>query len=301
MDKVLILGINGFIGKHFQDYIIKRKLSKDYAFIGVDKIGTDKLRAINYKKIELLDYANFQKLILKETPDYIINLTGIFNSGDFKFLEDVNVGISRSIFEIILKKGIKVKNILLIGSAAEYGRNNNLPIKENEPLNPINPYGLTKALQTLYALFFFNNFGINFNIARTFNLVGTDISTSLSVGSFANQIKNTENEIIHVGNLNTKRDFLNVKDGICAFWKILINGRKGEIYNVCSGRSYLMKDILDFLIKNSKKKLKVSVEKKLFKRNDILDSFGDNSKLKKDTGWKEEDNIFSALKGMLEG
>ncbi|MDP2939813.1 MAG: GDP-mannose 4,6-dehydratase [Candidatus Omnitrophota bacterium] len=301
MDKVLILGINGFIGRHFQNYIVEKNLISDFSFTGVDKTEPDKFTGIKYKKIDLLDYSSFQELILEESPDYIINLTGTFNSENFELMEDINVGISRSIFKILLKKGVRIKNILLIGSAAEYGLNNNLPINEYEPLNPINPYGFSKSMQTLYALFYFNNFGINVNIARTFNLVGKDISTSLSIGSFANQIKKAQNgDTIYVGNLNTKRDFLNVEDAISAFWKILINEKKGEIYNVCSGRSYFIKDILNFLIEKSKKKLNVSVKKEYIKTSDTMDSYGDNAKLRKDTGWREENNIFTALKEMLE-
>lgn len=295
MNKVLILGVNGFIGKHFQNYIIKNRLINDFLFTGIDK-SIEKLIDINYKKADLLDYANFQNIILDELPDYIINLTGIFKADSFNELEDVNVGISRNIFEIILKKCISIKNILLIGSASEYGLNSNLPISENSPLSPINPYGLTKAIQTLYSLFYFNNFAINVNVARTFNLIGKDISSVLSIGSFVKQIKNTDNgDTIYVGNLNTKRDFLNVEDAISAYWKILIRGRKGEIYNVCSGRSYYIKDILNFLIEKSRKKLNISVKNEYTRNNDVSDSFGDNTKLKEDTGWKEKGDIFTAL------
>jgi len=300
MDKILVLGINGFTGKHFQDFIVKNKLLKGASFVGADK-AIEKRIGICYKKIDLSCYKDLEKLILGVAPDYIINFAGIFNSKSFSELENINAGISRNIFEVILRNRLTVKNTLLIGSAAEYGLNSNLPIAEEEKLNPVSPYGVSKVIQTVYANYYLANFGANVNIARTFNVVGRYLSELLSVSSFVEQIRKARNgDKILVGNLNTKRDFLDIADVVNAYWKILMNGKQGQVYNVCRGKSLCIKDILDFLIKRSGKKISIEVKKEYLRKNDILDSYGDNSRLKLDTDWKEEKDIFASLSAMLE-
>lgn len=298
MRKVLILGINGFTGKHFQEYIIANRLRDAFSFVGVDKT-IDRPCFIKCKKMDLLSFNNLEKLILDESPDYILNLIGTFNTREPHII-DINAGISRNIFEILIKHKRTVEKILLIGSAAEYGLYNRLPIKENTPLNPITIHGLSKVIQTTYANFYFRNYNLHMNIARTFNVIGRSISPLLSLGSFVSQIRKIKNTgIVYVGNLNSGRDFLDIKDVLSAYWKILLKGKSGEVYNVCSGSSHSIKDILKFLIARSHKKIRIVTRKDYVRKPDLLDSFGDNIKLRKDVGWRQENDIWSALSEML--
>jgi len=299
MNKVLILGINGFTGYHFQRYIEKHGLSRKYRFLGVDKAFNGSC-AIKFKKADLLNYRSLSALITDYSPDYIINFAGIFSSKDIDTMLEINACVSKNLFEIILKNSIKVKNVLLIGSAAEYGLNSKPSTKESERLCPMNYYGLSKVIQTEYAQFYNSAFNINVNVARTFNMIGEHISPSLSIGSFVSQINNAANgDSINVGNLNTKRDFLDVEDVIDAYWKIVLKGKPGTIYNVCSGKAYFMKDVLRSMIRRSKKRISVTVRKDHFKKNDIPVSYGDNSKLRKDTGWKEKSGFEAAISRII--
>lgn len=298
-DKVLVLGANGFMGRHFQDFIMAHRLLDRYAFTLVDTSiakGPDIVR----KKVDLLDYRAFEMLLRTEVPDYVINFAGTFRAPNAILMEKINAGIARDLFEIVLAQGIPVKNILLIGSAAEYGSNTQLPLKEDFTLQPTSSYGFSKVLQTQYAHFYFSNFNINVNLARAFNVVGSGISPLLSIGTFISQIRTAKDRgTIYVGNLNTRRDFLDIQDVLAAFWKILLKGKKGKVYNVCSGKSYCMRDILQFLIERSGKKISVAIRKEYIKKNDVQDSFGDNVKLRRDTGWKEKSDIFAALSKAL--
>lgn len=300
MDKVIILGVNGFIGKHFQAYIVKNKLQKRFTFVGVDS-SIEKLTDIDYIRLDLTDLKRTEGLILRIKPDYIINFAGTFNQRNLNRMLNINVEIPRHILEALARNAIPVKKILFIGSAAEYGKAKRLPIRENAPLLPVSLYGLTKSIQSMYADYYSKNFNIKLNIARTFNIAGRGVSKSLCVGAFANQIKKAkQNDVIAAGNLKTKRDFLNIEDVIDAYWKILLRGKSGEVYNVCSGKSRYIKEILDYLIKGSGKKIKVEVKKENLRKLDIEDSFGSNFKLRKDTGWKEKKGILSGLKQALE-
>lgn len=299
MDKVLILGAGGFTGRHFQNYIARNKLTTDYNFIGVDRV-IDKRIEIDYRQIDLIEGENIRNLIKFERPEYIINFSGVFDSTEDKTVLETNAELSRRILEISTIQSFVIKNILLIGSAAEYGRNDKLPLKEDSSLCPVSLYGLSKVIQTHYALYYHQNFGLNVNVARTFNLIGSGMASFLSISSFLKQIANAVNgDSIYVGNLNTKRDFLDISDAVDAYWKVLINGKRGRIYNVCSGKSYMMKDILDYMIRKTGKEIRVVVNEKHVKKNDISDSYGDNSRLVNDTGWNCNVKVYDAIDKIL--
>ncbi|MCX5782775.1 MAG: NAD-dependent epimerase/dehydratase family protein [Elusimicrobia bacterium] len=286
MKKILILGINGFTGKYLQKYIVKNNLRKKYLFIGVDK-KIDKQIAIKYIVRDLLVDQSLEKIIVSVKPDYIVNLAGILKSNDPLKAIEINANLSLRIFETIVKNKLIVKKILIIGSAAEYGKPKYLPVDETHELNPLNCYGLSKVIQTQYANYYHHNFGLNVNIARTFNLIGEGMPDLLVFGSFVKQISNAKDgDKIYVGNLGSKRDFVDVKYAVEVYWKILLNGKAGEIYNVCSGKSIRIRDIVLDLLKKSEKKLKLSIDKSRIYKNDVPNIYGDNSFLKRQLGIK---------------
>lgn len=282
MKKILILGIGGFTGKHFCEFISEKCLYCDFEFVGVDRVDAISCEHVKFIKSDVIERANLRNILNEEKPNYIINFVGIYHSDDYNELISYNVDISRNIFDIIKGDKLKCDNVLLIGSAAEYGNAKRLPISEGDPLNPVNLYGLSKAIQTQIAKYYNCNYGIPCNIARTFNLIGEHISEHLSIGSFAKQIKNAnDGDVIYVGDLLAKRDYLCVEKAVEAYWKILINGGSGDIYNVCSGRSVMVGEILESMVQKSGKKLGIIQDDGRIKQNDISDSYGDNSKLVK--------------------
>jgi GDP-4-dehydro-6-deoxy-D-mannose reductase len=301
MDKVLILGCNGYIGRNFQKYIHTHGLHKRYCFIGIDRTH-DNNPLIKITAFDLLDCHRLERFIFQERPDYILNLAGSFTEQDFDSLEKINASLSRNIFEIALKGRLNPKKILLIGSAAEYGHCEQLPLFEDQPLAPSNYYGLSKMMQTHYSSYYFRNHHLNITLARTFNIIGPVMPPSLSIGSFVRQIKNIKDSgTISVGSLNTRRDYLYIDDVVHAYWKLLLHGLPGVIYNVCSGRSIAMKDLLESLIAQSQKKISFNIDTMLIRENDINDSFGSNEKIISEIGWKPSNNIFDKLTEILNG
>jgi GDP-4-dehydro-6-deoxy-D-mannose reductase len=295
MDKILLLGCNGFIGRHFQKYMLTNKISLSYEIVCTDK-QFDEIYNYTYIKIDALIYSELEKLILDVEPKIIINLIGIYGSEDINMMFRINAEVPRNIFEIIKQYKLRHAKLLLIGSAAEYGSPISLPLQESAPLNPQNYYGLSKVQQALYASFYYKNYDIHFNIARTFNIIGENNSTLLFLGSVISQLRNAiDGGSITVGNLCSKRDYLAIDDVLAAFWGIILNGRSGETYNVCSGYSINMRDILDKLIIKSGKSIEIKTSQNLFRTGEIDDSYGDNSKLVVDTGWKNEKNIYEVL------
>lgn len=298
MNKVLILGINGFTGKHFIDYIISNNLEQEYEFVGADRvqIANQKIRTII---VDLSVKEQISKILIKESPDYIINLVGVFDKLSLEKLISYNSLISANIFELLIEFKIHVKKILLIGSAAEYGTFVNKKFAESSKLKPASTYGLSKVIQSQIAGYYYSNYNMPVNIARTFNILGPGISENLVIGKFLKDLKKAnEGDSITLGNLNGRRDYLFINDIIDAYWKILINGAPGETYNVCSGRSYLIKDIIDRLLKYSGKRVKIvsSNPAELGKEDQ---SVGSNVKIKKKLHWEQRYNLDESLLMLL--
>ncbi|MDE2027111.1 MAG: NAD(P)-dependent oxidoreductase [Candidatus Omnitrophica bacterium] len=293
--KIMIWGINGFTGWHFQRYIQRKRLTDKYAFVGVDQ-SIRKIMDIDYVRADLCQDGQCEKLIKRHEPDYVINLAGLLRAEAMEDMIRVNVQVSRTLLDVVLRQHMPVKKILLIGSAAEYGFPPCLPVPEDTPPNPVNPYGLSKVIQSQFAHYYFKNHAVPVVIARTFNVIGRHISPFLSVGSFLNQIRNVKNGgAIHVGNLETRRDFIDIADVVEGYWKLLFRGRNGGTYNLCRGESVLIKDILQGMIERSRKNIKIVVRSENLKQGDVLDIYGDNTKIKQDTGWRPRIDMNEAL------
>lgn len=283
---IVVFGANGFIGSNLTRYIVNNNLLNKYSFLFVvNKNINNRIEGLNYKSLDLTDNALLTDFLLTTKPNYIINLAGIIDSNNLSNCLNINAELPRKIIEIIIRHKLVIDNLLLIGSAAEYGENTNLPIAESEELVPLNYYGLSKVIQTEYFKFYSKR--LNINIARTFNVIGPFISNSLAIGAFIDKINKSEKGgTIYTGSLSSKRDYLHVNDVINAFFSILFNGKSGEIYNVCSGKGISMSDILDSLIKASGKNINVISDDSLYKQVNVPVSFGNHFKLKVHTGWE---------------
>jgi GDP-4-dehydro-6-deoxy-D-mannose reductase len=295
MDKILIFGISGFTGRHFQQYILKNKLDEKYHIIGVDLNSSEDLQ-LDCRQCDLADVNELSELIKTEAPDYIVNLAGISHSDDIELVININTKICRTVCDSIVKYGIKIKKILLIGSAAEYGETQVLPMKESSPLNPVSIYGLSKVWQTYQAKYFRNCYNLKISLARTFNISACDLPEKFSLGSFIEQIKKSpSNGTLTVGNIDSRRDFVDISDVVDAYWKILMNEKDDFIFNVCNGYSILISDIINHLIKVSGKKIQIIVDPDRYNKGDIADSYGDNKKIRQITGWCPRKDILQSL------
>ncbi len=240
--KILIFGINGFTGTHLKNYL-HNNFSEKYQIYGCD-IEKNSIEDDNIYEIDLQNYNNVNSVIKKTNPNYIINCTGLYNYDDYGNYFNANILISINIFNSIFQLKDINPRVLIIGSAAEYGLPQRLPLSEEEEIKPTSTYGIVKASQTLHSLYYAKYFDLYIVIARPFNILGPGLSSKLSISNFCLQIyKNRKKgrSIIRVGNLDTKRDFIDIQDTIRAYMDILLYGDSGEIYNICSGKSYSIK------------------------------------------------------------
>ncbi len=296
MNNILILGGGGWSGKFFLNYVIKQKLYLNFNFTAVDKNFNSNYSNISIIKGDLSDRVFLKELISDLRPYYVVNFAGLFKSDNVEDVLVANFTISYNLLSVIVEIGVNPKNILLVGSAAEYGEQGQTLISETSKPNPINLYGLTKSLQVNLMAFHKKNHGTKVCLARPFNLVGKEMPKSLALGSFISQINTCKNgNSISVGNLNSKRDFIHIKDAIKAYWLLLEHGESGEVYNVCSGKTYKMESLLRKLISYSRKNLSINIVEDSKQKKDLNTSCGSNNKIFNCTGWKPTIDVLSSL------
>ena len=296
---ILITGICGFLGRHLEQNI-KKKFPLSLIF-GVD-INNDS-KNLNVFNIDLLNRNKLIKFLSIKKPDYIFHLAGILYSSDIEKLYTHNVLVTQNLLDCVNNMELSCK-VIIPGSAAEYGNfnQNSLPIKEYYLPNPISPYGISKVWQSSLAIYY-SNFKVDVVVGRVFNLMGEGMPSTLSLGSFASQLKKIRDgqlppELV-CGNLNTKRDFIDIEDACLGLIAIASNGKSGEIYNICSGKSSSIISLIKLMIKQTDVIVNIKSNEDNFKLNDILDIYGSNEKIFKDTGWKPLVNINEACKKML--
>lgn len=302
MKKVLVFGAAGFIGRYFIDYITRNNLDKHYSFVYTFRKTGDFCDSGAWVHFDYEQGVCVEEFIKQIKPDYILNLIGTYSSSSVADMIKINTQFSMEIMKALKCLDMGNTRLLLIGSAAEYGNNPMLPLMEKEHLSPLSEYGLSKKLQTEAFDFYVANYGINSSIARTFNVIGRFAPACLSIGYFYDQIiraKEVGGEI-KVGNIRSRRDFLDLRDVVDAYWRILLDGKSGEVYNVCSGQSVKMEYVLNQMILESAKSIKVIAEEVSFSKNDVTDSYGDNSKLIKELGWTPTVRIEESLSALFE-
>ncbi|MTJ11516.1 NAD-dependent epimerase/dehydratase family protein [Anabaena sp. UHCC 0187] len=243
--KVLITGSNGFTGTHLVKYL------QENSQIKINCVNRNKQKNHNDLICDLTDYNLVENLIQEIQPDRIYHLAGSFTN-DYSIDYANNVISTKNILDSLLKAKISCR-VLLIGSAAEYGliKEEDNPIKEDHPLDPVSIYGLTKVYQTHLMQFYCQVHDLDIVMARTFNLLGENISRQLFIGRVYQQIeqyKKGEIEKIILGNLDSKRDYITVDEAIKDYEIVMNHGKKGEVYNIGSGRSVILSHLLERIL-----------------------------------------------------
>lgn len=310
MKKVLITGVSGFAGS----FLAEELLSKDFDIYGTylfDKSLsnlTSLKDKLNLVKLDLLDENQVLEEVRKIAPDVVFHLAAIaatsksFNNPSEIFTN--NVTSQLNLLEAIRKLELNPK-ILVVSSAEVYGAvaSENLPIDEKTPLLPSNTYAVSKLSQDFLGLQYFLTYKMDIVRVRPFNHIGPRQSPNFVVSDFAKKIVDVEKgkaNLVKVGNLETKRDFTDVRDMVKAYRLSLESGVAGDVYNLGSGKSYLISEILDKLIKLSKKEIKVERDESLLRPSDNPELICDYSKFHTLTGWKPEVDIDKTLRDTLE-
>ena len=188
--------------------------------------------------------------------------------------------------------------LLITGTAAEYDVTINRARKETDALKPNSSYGLSKMTQELVSRKLAESYGLELIYTRSFLLIGPGQKPGFVINDWCKQLAQ-EKKILATGNLNIRRDFTDVRDGARAYLMLMKKGKPGEIYNVCSGKSRELKEVIKLLKQVVKTDFIVDEDKNRFNNNDPLELFGDNAKLKA-LGWRPEISLQESLRDTLE-
>ncbi len=279
---VLIVGANGFVG----NYLIKEFIDNKYNVIACDI--AEKLQydySAQYEKLNILDKERVSEVIKKYNPEYIINLAAISSVGlSWKIPADtMNVNIIGTINVLEAAKENNGCKILLIGSSEEYIQKQE-PLKENDKLDANNPYGISKVAQENIAKMYAKRYGMNIVCTRSFNHTGIGQADHFVIPSFCKQVaeieKSGQDGKIYVGNLQVYRDISDVKDVVKVYRKLLENENTEIIYNVGSGKSYKIEELLKYIISLSNQKIDIVVDESKIRNIDTPYICADNTKIK---------------------
>ncbi len=311
MKKVLITGASGFAGHHLIEHLLSReKFEITGTYHSEESFNNSPLKEkIHWIKADLTDAENALNLITQTSPDYIFHLAAASEpSKSFKdpaFTFQSNVISQINLLEAVYENKLKSR-LLIISSSEIYGlvKPEQLPIDEYTPLNPSSPYAVSKIAQDYLGLQYFNSYKLECIRARPFNHIGPYQRTNFVVADFAKQIaeieKGKKEPTMMVGNLNAKRDFTDVRDMIKAYCLLIEKGTPGEVYNIGSGASHSIKEILDTLLSFSSKQISVITDPQKFRPADAPDIVCDNKKLIKLTGWQPQIPLTKTLQNTLD-
>ena len=311
--KVLITGITGFAGSHLADYILDNHPDAQvYGMIRwrsrMENILHIESR-IHLVEADLKDMGSLKKCLAEVQPDRIFHLAAqSFVPTSWKCPAEtfaINAGGQINLFESILSLGISPK-IQIAGSSEEYGLVNSeeIPMKETNPLRPLSPYAVSKVAQDLLGWQYFKSYGLKVVRTRGFNHTGPRRGEVFICSNFAKQVVEIEKQkrepVIYVGNLEAKRDFTDVRDMVRAYWLGLEKGEDGEVYNLGTGKTYSIKEVLDKLLAISKVDVKIEVAPDRLRPSDVPVLLSDSSKFKQLTGWEPQIPFSQSLQDLLE-
>jgi GDP-4-dehydro-6-deoxy-D-mannose reductase len=308
---MLITGITGFVGSHFADFALARGAQIIGAFRWRSK--TENIEHIR-DRIELIDcdlrdLSSAQYLVEAARPDWVIHLAAQSFVGT-SWQAPAETFTTNTVSQVNLLEAVHARcpkaRFLVVGSSEEYGfvQDDELPITEENPLRPLSPYAVSKVAQDLLGYQYWMSWKLDCVRTRGFNHEGPRRGPVFVASDFAKQIADIEKgrrpAILNVGNLEAKRDFTDVRDIVKGYWLALEKGEPGEVYNLCRGRAWSIREVLDLLLGMTKVKVEVRQDPARLRPSDVPILLGDNAKFTKLTGWTPTIPFEQTLRDMLE-
>ena len=303
MKKVLVTGADGFIGSHLTEML----LGQNYKVKALSYYNSFNywgwLEGMSHPNLEVVtgDIRDpfFCKCISKDI-DIIFHLAALI-AIPYSYIApdsyvDTNIKGTLNICQAAKDNG--VRRIIVTSTSEVYGTAQYIPIDEKHPKQPQSPYSATKIGADAMALSFYNAFELPVIVARPFNTYGPRQSARAIIPTIITQIANGKKEI-KLGDLTPTRDFNYVKDTCKGFIELSNSDEAiGKEVNIASNFEISMRDILNLIAKimNSDVKFVEDTQRLRPKNSEVFRLYGDNTKLKKFTGFTPSYTIEDGLK-----
>ncbi len=312
MEKYLITGFSGFVAKHFLDFLDGQEVPA--YVLGVDihvpEFNIHKFKDVrcSFEQTDLLNKEQVDSIIYQFQPDYILHLAS-FSSVAFSWKNPVasfanNTNIFLNLLEQVRRMNLDCR-ILSIGSSEEYGNVNaaDIPLHEDHLLNPISPYAVARVSQEMLSKLYVDSYGMDIVMTRSFNHIGPGQRDIFVISSFAKQLvdisKQEGDKKLITGDISIIRDFVDVRDVVRAYCLLFKKGKKGEVYNICSGEGTTLKELIDKMADILKVDVTTSVNENLIRPSDNRIIIGSNKKIRQDTGWQKEISLEKSLEDII--
>lgn len=293
MKKLLVTGLNGFVGLHVQAMLAQ---------------GPSPWQLLASRSHNLLDPVSLDEWLQPECPDAVIHLAGqTFVPESFrdpKYTLQVNLLGTLNLLQALKRRGFS-GTFLYVSSGDVYGQvaEADLPITEQLAPHPRNPYAVSKVAAELLCQQWSYAEPWRIVIARPFNHVGTGQGDAFVIPDMARQLvrvrKGLQSAQLEVGDVDVTRDFLDVRDVVRAYLALLEHGRKGEIYNICSGTEYRVRDLIMQMASLAGVGIELVQDASRLRRAEQRRVVGSSEKLQQETGWKPGASIMETLQSVL--
>lgn len=308
--RALITGINGFVGGHLAEHLLGLGRHEVWGLTrGPGRLQPFLRGLVREVHADLSDAEATMAAIVAAQPSVIYHLAGQpFVPESFRdpagTLSANTLG-ALHIFLTLIEYRMRAR-VLVVGTNEEYGTitEEDLPIGEGTPLRPANPYGVSKAAQSLLAQQYHLSHGLDVVRVRPFTHIGPRQNERFVTASFARQIARIERglqpPVVQVGNLSARRDFTDVRDMVRAYALLAEHGRPGAVYNAGSGEAVMVRELLDYLLEVSTARVEVRLNPELMRPIDIPLVVCDATRLRERTGWAPQIPLRQTLADILD-
>ena len=311
--KILITGFSGFVAEYFLEHL--NTVEVNCQILGVSRtlpnFNLNKFANldIQFMPIDLLNRNNVKEAISNFKPEYILHLASVSSVAQSwktpydSFVNNTNIFLNIVEQVRILKLPCR---ILSVGSSEEYGEvaEHQLPLTENSDIVALSPYAVARISQEMLSKIYADGYNMDIVMTRSFNHIGARQKDRFVISSFAKQLVQLSKtqgatKKITTGNLNIVRDFLDVRDVVKAYYLLIRKGTKGEVYNICSGKGTLLKDIIQTMSTVLNLDVEIELNPALVRPNENKKIIGSYNKINTHLGWEPTITIENSLKNII--
>lgn len=311
MKKILITGINGFVGP----YLVNELQKYDYSIFGLSREGKSDIKNdVVIVTGDLLDKVGIFKILTDVKPDIIFHLAAQSKPG-YSFKEpqetfESNVIGTINLFECVrgLKNDLADYNprVMMVGTSEEYGlvEKKDLPLVESSRFNPANPYAISKLSCYFLSMMYVRAYKFDLIYLVPFSHIGPGQKEGFIVPDVCKQIVEIEQgkkePVLSTGNLSVYRDYTDVRDMVKAYVALIEKGVGGERYNLCSGKAVQIEELVEILLSFSRKKIEHMIDQTKVRPTDMPILYGTYDKMHQLTGWAPEIPLKQTLQDSLD-
>ncbi|MGA9061078.1 MAG: GDP-mannose 4,6-dehydratase [Terracidiphilus sp.] len=302
-----VTGAEGFIGSHLVRFLHARGWNVVGSYLAEGRNAFPTMAKLRFVQCDLRNGQRISQLLNECQPSHVFHL-GAQSLPMISWADPVRTFESNIMGSLYLFEAVRhLKSYPVVVSAcssAEYGHVplSAIPVKEDQALRPLHPYGISKVCLDLLAREYFHDYRIPTVNLRLFNTTGpgkTDDAPSDFVRQLVRIKKGMQAPVIEVGNLRTRRSFLDVRDAVRGFYMAALKGARGNAYNLCATATHEIGWLLQTAMRLSGVEPKIHVASRLMRPSDERIIFGNSVTFRKRTGWKPRFSIEETISSML--